>query len=238
MVDPESLTVWHADYVDHVDEESLCKSFEKFLSKISFKILGVTKDKWKSSTNALKKVFHKIWIGYCHRHCLKKFYQTLEEYQRESKCSDKEVSGLYKKFKKVLKTSTSKANLKAKINFLKDEAFSHPLLKARLSELKENASHYTAHKNRKGIKQTTSIVDNYLKQVKRKLRQIESFRDEKWARLFLRAQANVRNFVPFGPGAKNSKRSPFMLSGGETYDLPWIQTMNVHNAFIFTDGAF
>jgi len=90
MVDPENLLVWHADYVDHVDEEALCSSFEKFMDKISFKILGVTKDKWQASTNALKSVFHRIWIGYCHRHCLKNFRQALEKYQAESKCSDKE----------------------------------------------------------------------------------------------------------------------------------------------------
>jgi len=238
MVDPENLLVWHADYVDHVDEATLCNSFEKFFQKISFKINGVTKDKWQASTNAFKTVFHRIWIGYCHRHCLKKFRQALEKYQIESKCSSKEVSRLYNKFKKVLKTSTSEINLNVKIISLDDEAFSNPLLQERLSELKENASHYTSYKSRRGIKQTTSIVDNYLKQIKRKLRQVESFRDKEWASLFFRAQANARNFVPFLPGAKNSHKSPFMLAGGQTYDLPWIQVMNMHNAFLFTEDAF
>jgi len=238
MVDPENLLVWHADYVDHVDEAELCDSFEKFLQKISYKILGVTKDKWQASTNAIKTVFHRIWIGYCHRHCLKKFRQALEKYQDESKCSKQEITRLYKKFKKVLKTSTSKVNLAVKIKSLNDEAFGHPLLQERLAELEKNALHYTAYKNRKGITQTTSIVDNYLKQVKRKLRQIESFRDKEWASLFFQAQANVRNFVPFLPGAKNAHNSPFMLAGGQTFNLSWIQAMNVHNSFLFTNGAF
>ena len=57
MVDPETLLVWHKDYVDHVDEETLCNSFEKFIERIGFKVLGVTKDKWQASTNALKSVF-------------------------------------------------------------------------------------------------------------------------------------------------------------------------------------
>jgi hypothetical protein len=65
MVDPQNLLIWHADYVDHVDEKTLSGSFEKFLERTCFSILGVTKDKWKPSTGALKKVFHKIWIGYC-----------------------------------------------------------------------------------------------------------------------------------------------------------------------------
>jgi len=136
MVDPENLLVWHSDYVDHVDEEELCGSFENFLQKIHFKILGVTKDKWKASTNALKAVFHRIWIGYCHRHCLKKFRAMLSKYQEQSRCTDQEVTRLYKKFKKVLKTSTSKVNLEIKIKTLNDDAFSHPLLKKRLAELK------------------------------------------------------------------------------------------------------
>ena len=68
MVDPENYLVWHDDYVDHVDEDTLCKSFEKFMQKISFKIIGVTKDKWQASANALMSVFHDIWIGYCHWH--------------------------------------------------------------------------------------------------------------------------------------------------------------------------
>jgi hypothetical protein len=29
-----------------------------------------------------------------------------------------------------------------------------------------------------------------------------------------------------------------MLAGGKTYDLPWIQVMNFHNAFLFTPNAF
>ena len=237
MVDPKNLLVWHSDYVDHVDEKQLSGSFEDFLQKIDFKILGVTKDKWKASTNALKAIFHGIWIGYCHRHCLKKCLDALLKYQTHSKCTDQEVTRLYKKFKKVLKTSTSKVNLEAKLKTLNDDAFSYPLLKKRVAELKENATHYTSHKNRKGITQTTSIVDNYLKGIKRKLRQIESFRDKEWASIFFRAHANIRNFVPFLPGAKNAHKSPFELAGGQTYDLPWIQAMNVHNAFLFTENA-
>ena len=237
MVDPENQLVWHTDYLDHVDEKQLCGSFENFLQKIDFKILGVTKDKWKASTNALKSVFHRIWIGYCHRHCLKHFRDALSKYRDQSKCSDKEVSRLYKKFKKVLKTSTSKINLEARIKSLNDEAFSAPILQERLEELKENAAHYTAHKNRKGITQTTSIVDNYLKSIKRKLRQIESFRDNEWAKLSFRAHANVRNFVPFLSGSKNAHQSPFESAGGQTYGLSWIQTMSVHNAFLFTENA-
>jgi hypothetical protein len=237
MVDPQNLLVWHADYVDHVDEQTLCRSFREFLARACFKILGVTKDKWKPSTEALKKVFHKIWIGYCHRHCLKRFREVLEDYRELTKCSRQRISDLYRKFKKVLKTSTSKVNLVAKINCLDDEAFRNPLLQARLNELIENAAHYTACKNRKGITETTSLVDGYLKIVKRKLKQVESFRDKRWAALFFKAQANTRNFVPFNPGAKNAGKSPFMLAGGQTYDLPWIQVMNVHNAFLFSEGA-
>ncbi len=53
--------------------------------------------------------------------------------------------------------------------------------------------------------------------------------------ILFRAMANLRNFVPFMSGAENMHKSPFMLAQGETYDLPWIQAMNVHNAFLFTD---
>ncbi len=189
IVDPQNHLVWHADYVDHVDEETLHTSFDEFMKRISFKVLGVTKDKWKASTNALKRVCHRLWIGYCHRHCLKRFRKVLADYRKETKCSRTEVARLYKKFKKVLKTSTSKRNLDIKLKFLNDDAFDHPLLKERLDELRKNAAHYTAHKNRKGITETTSIVDNYLKLVKRKLRQVESYRDRYWTTLFFRAQA-------------------------------------------------
>jgi hypothetical protein len=237
MVDPKTLLVWHVDYVDHVDEKTLTGSFQKFLENINFNILGVTKDKWGPSTSALQSVFHRIWIGYCHRHCLKRFYEVLEEYQKLVDCSRAKISELYVMFKKVLKTSTSKANMEAKIKSLDDEAFSNPLLQDRLTELVKNASHYTAHKSRKGITETTSMVDNYLKIVKRKLRQVESFRDKDCTALFFRAQANTRNFVTFNPGAKNAGKSPFMLAAGQTYDLPWIQVMNMHNAFLFTHNA-
>jgi hypothetical protein len=237
MVDPKTLLVWHADYVDHVDEENLCTSFGKFLQRVSFKIIGVTKDKWEASTKALKAIFKGIWIGFCHRHCLKKFRQALVKYQQETKCSDKERSSLYKKFKKVLETSTSQVSLEVKIKMLSEQAFNHPLLKEQLAELKENASHYTCHKKRAGITRTTSIVDNFLKSVKRKLTMAESFRDKECTRLLFQAMANTRNFVPFLPGAKNAHKSPFMLAEGNTYGLPWIQVMNFHNAFLFTANA-
>jgi hypothetical protein len=77
------------------------------------------------------------------------------------------------------------------------------------------------------------IVDNFLKTVKRKLRQVESFRDQEWAGISFRAMANIRNFAPFMSGAKNAHKSPFMLAQGQTFNLPWIQVMNVHNAFLF-----
>lgn len=207
------------------------------MERISFKVLGVTKDKWKASTNAFRKTCHGIWIGYCQRHCLKKFRAALAEYQKQERCDQKEITRLYKKFKKILTTSTSKINLETKLKLLNDEAFCHPILAPRVAELKENAVHYTMNKQRKGIRPTTSIVDNYLKMVKRKLNQIESFRDKNWAKLFFQAQANTRNFFPYGPNARNAHKSPFMLAGGQTYDLPWIQVMSTHNAFLFSDRA-
>lgn len=238
MVDPDNLLVWHMDYVDHVDEETLCISFEKFVEKIDFKILGVTKDKWLASTNALKTVFHSIWIGFCHRHCLKKFRHALSEYQKTVKCSDMEVTMLYRKLKKALDTATSKISLDVKLSFIDEPAFSHDLIRPVIDEIRKNGVHYTAHRNRDGIKKTTSLVDNFLKTVKRKLRQAESFRDRDSTGLLFRAMANVRNFVPFMSGAKNAHKSPFMLAQGQTYDLPWIQTMNMHNAFLFADNCY
>ena len=237
LIDPKTLLVWHADYVDHVDEKSLCSSFEEFFQRVSFKIIGVTKDKWEASTKALKAVFKGIWIGFCHRHCLKKFRQALVEYQEQTQCTDKERGRLYKVFKKVLESSTSQVSVEVKLKSLHEAAFDHPLLKVRVDELKENASHYTCHKKREGITKTTSIVDNFLKSVKRKLTMTESFRDKKWSQILFQAMANTRNFVPFLPGAKNAHKSPFMLAQGETHDLPWIQVMNFHNAFLFTANA-
>ncbi len=237
MVDPENLLVWHLDYVDHVDAETLTDSFEKFIEQIDFKLIGITKDKWKPATDALRSVCHRLWIGFCHRHCLGKFRKVLSEYQKETGCTSKEVGELYKKFAEALDTATSEVNLKIKIGLLKDEAFNHPLLRRVLNQVIEDGARYTCHKRKKGIKKTTSLADNFLKIVKRKLRQVESFRDQECTRILFRAMANVRNFVPFMSGAKNAHKSPFIIAKGETFDLPWIQIMNVHNAFLFTENA-
>jgi len=40
MVDPHTQAVWHMDYADHVDEETLCSSFESFLTHINFDCQG------------------------------------------------------------------------------------------------------------------------------------------------------------------------------------------------------
>jgi hypothetical protein len=79
-------------------------------------------------------------------------------------------------------------------------------------------------------------VDNFLKIVKRKLRQVESFRDQESTGLLFRAMPNIRNFVPFNSGAKNAHKSPFMRAQGETHDLPWVQVMNMLNAFLFVEN--
>ncbi len=235
MVDSATMLVWHLDYVDHVDADTLCASFLKFVEHIDFKVLGVTKDKWQASTQAIKEVFYRVWIGFCHRHLLKKIRCALSEYQTQTQCSSKEVKSAYDEFKKILATATSKANLEVKLNMSKQAAFLHPALSAVIKEVKKSAVHYAANKQRSGIKPTTSLVDNFLKTVKRKLRQVESFRDRKYTALLFQAMANVRNFVPFFSGAKNAHKSPFMLAGGQTFDLSWIQVMNMHNAFLFTN---
>ena len=238
IVDPINLLVWHSDYVDSVDEESLVASFEKSVSKIEFKVIGIAKDGWKASTKALKTVFKNLQIGFCHRHCLKKLYQDLLIYRKETGCSLKKISALYMEIKEILKTASSKKALTIRLNALKDEAFGHPTIKKRIASIKRDAVYYTSSKRRKGISKTTSVVDNFLKVVKRKLIQAESFRDRQYTGWLFQAMANVRNFLPFLPPAKNAHKSPFMLADGKTYDLPWMQTMNVHNAFLFTKQAF
>jgi len=75
----------------------------------------------------------------------------------------------------VLKKSTSSTNMQIKLNRLTDEAFKHPILKSRIEEIKQNATHYCANKNRIGVKRTTSIVDNFLKLAKEKLQKIKCF---------------------------------------------------------------
>ena len=123
MVEPENLLVWHLDYVDHVKEEILCRSFEKFIEEIDFKVLGITKDKWKASTNALKKVFHRLWIGFCHLHCLKNFRKALSDYQKETGCTAAKVNKLYKEFKELLETSSSNLSLEVKLKFWRWSSF-------------------------------------------------------------------------------------------------------------------
>lgn len=235
MVDSKSQVVWHIDYIDHVGEGDLYKSFDEFAEKISFKVIGVTKDKWQASTNALKDLFDNLWIGYCHRHCLQKFKKALEAYRNETKISGKKSKELYEMFNRLLSESTHGTNMEVKVEMLlkNEEAFNHPILKNRLDELKKNAIQYTVHKQRSGITKTTSIVDNFLKIAKRKLRQVMSFRDPKWAAIMFKAMANVRNFVPFMTGAKNAHKSPFMLTGGQDFGLSWMQVLNVHNGFLF-----
>jgi hypothetical protein len=151
LVEPESMLVWHADYVDHVDEKNLTKSFGHFLEHIAFKVIGVSKDKWKASTNAIKKMIKGIWIGYCHRHFKKNFFDSLKNYQKETKCSNKIITELYTEFKNVLERSTSRTNMIVRLKKLeKREEFNHPILKQRLEEMKSNAPHYTMNNKRKG----------------------------------------------------------------------------------------
>ena len=128
------------------------------MEKIDFKVSGISKDGWKPATDALKSVFHGVWIGFCHLHCLKKMSQALRIRQKETGCDDSEVRRLYKKFRKVLKTATSESSMRAKLTSLNDEAFEHPLLKKRVEDLRDNAVRYTSHKKRNGIGNVGQIV--------------------------------------------------------------------------------
>ena len=152
-------------------------------------------------------------------------------YQKETKRPWKEVNVLYGKIKKILDIATHAGALKAQLKNLDDEAIRYPSIKDRIDDLHNNAVHYTSHKQRSGITTTTSIVDNFLKNVKRKLNQVGSFRDKVCTRALFNAMANIRNFVPFMPGAKNAGKSPFMLADGQTFGLPWMQVINMHNGF-------
>ncbi|KPA15893.1 hypothetical protein MHK_003900 [Candidatus Magnetomorum sp. HK-1] len=233
IVDSETQTVWHLDYIDHVNEDTLLQSFSRLKGIISFKIKGVTKDKWKPATNALREVFKHIWIGLCHRHCIENIKKAINKYSDEVDITDEKAKQLLDQVITVLKNSTSSINMRVRLNRLTDEAFNHPILRSRIEELKQNASHYCANKNRIGIKRTTSLVDNFLKLAKEKLQKVKSFRDSEWASCFFRALANVRNFLPFKSGAKNAHKSPFMLAEGQTLNLPWMQVINLHNGFLF-----
>ena len=162
---------------------------------------------------------------------MKKLNKAFASYRKETKRSWKEVNELYEKIKKILETATHAGALKAQLKGLDDEAISYPAIKKRIEDLRDNAVRYTSHKQRSKMTTTTSIVDNFLKGVKRKLKQVESFRDRRSTQSFFCAMANIRNFVPFMSGAKNKGKSPFMLAGGETYGLPWMQVINMHNGF-------
>ena len=81
------------------------------------------------------------------------------------------MNRLYKKIKTALETASSGVDLKVKIESLQmhEQAFRHTLFRTIIEEVIKNAVRYTVNKNRNGIKKTTSLVDNFLKVVKRKL---------------------------------------------------------------------
>ena len=97
---------------------------------------------------------------------------------------------------------------------MQESAFRHSQIRPILEEVKKNAVRYTVNKNRNGIKKTTSPVDNFLKIVKRKLRQVESFRDRHMTGILFRAMANVRNSDYNGFGGDHDTL-PKMLKSGD-----------------------
>ncbi len=59
--------------------------------RCNFNVKGITTDKWKSLTNALKSVFYKVWIGFCHLHFLKKLSKALASCPKETNRSWKVI---------------------------------------------------------------------------------------------------------------------------------------------------
>jgi len=119
-----------------MNEETLFQSFSKLKGKISFKMKGVTKDKWQASTNALREVFQNLWIGLCHRHCIENIKVAIRKDRDTAEITDKKANKLLNQVIKVLKNSTSSTSMQVRLNSLTDEAFKHPVLKKRTDELK------------------------------------------------------------------------------------------------------
>lgn len=229
---PKDALIWWVDYLHNADEKTLLESLERFKavnSRLSH-IIGATVDGWDAAQNALRAAFPGITLEECHFHALLKLSKHLATYKRQRKqvdhpVSDQEEETIRQAFLKVLKAITSEEYQKA-LNEL-PEAFEHPTLASRKQSLKDKQALFQAWISDENLAVVSTALDQCMKFLKRKLKNMQTFHSDKSGLATVNAWAVTRNCWRFLKGAKRAGLSPLELAGADFMKIPWMHLVNL-----------
>lgn len=229
---PKEALIWWVDYLYSASETELQKSLERFkqASERLSHIVGATVDGWEGAQNALRSAFPGIALEECHFHAMLKLGKHLATYKRQREKAGHPVSAQEEEeirtaFMRVLKATTPEAYQEA-LDELPD-AFEHPTLVSRKRSLKEKQTLFQAWITDNKLAVVSTALDQCMKFLKRKLKNMQTFHGEESGLATVNAWAITRNCWRFLKGAIRAGLSPLELAGADFMGIPWMQLVNL-----------
>lgn len=229
---PKEALIWWIDYLHSVSEAALTASLERFkaISDRFEQITGATVDGWEAAQKALRTTFDGITLVECHFHAMLKLGQHLATYKRQQKqvglpLSEAEEATIRAAFWRVLQATTSEAYQQALDDL--PQAFDYEPLASRKHSLAEKQALFQAWTTDNKIAVVTPPLDQCMKFLKRKLKNMQTFHGQKSGLATVNAWAITRNCWRFLKGAKRAGLSPLELAGANFLAIPWMQLVNL-----------
>lgn len=229
---PKEALIWWVDYLDGLSEEKLTQSFERFkaISERLHHIQGATLDGWDSAHNALLAAYPNITLEECHFHVMLKLGKHLATYKRVRKqagnpVSEQEEQDIRLAVWNVLKADSPEAYQQALDDL--PEVFEHPTLASRKASLVTKQTLLQAWIDDDNLAVVTTPLDQCMKFLNRKLKNMQTFHTSHSALASVNAWAITRNCWRFLAGAKRVGLAPLELAGADFLGIPWLQIVNL-----------
>jgi len=224
-VDFKTKDLVHLDFVDVENEKELEKYLLVIKDKLKYPCSFIISDLGKGKV--LINLVNKIFPNVPHQACVIHFMRYVNTRLPKSKKSKyyKQNNLLREHIKKILFAS----NLKEVDAFLEELLSIKDRFKVKYQKavIKSFLRHYlllTRHFHYHKMPRDNNIVENVIKQLNRKLKQIDGFKNEDNAHNFLKLWAMYYRFKAFTDSKErtNNGKSPLQLAGVNTSNIDWL----------------
>lgn len=223
-IDFKTKDLVHIDLVNTEDEEGMEKFLKVLRDSLKYPFSFIVSDlgKGKVLINLVKRLFPNI----PHQGCVVHFMRYVNMRLPKSKKSKfyKQNKFLREQIKKILFADTLKSadNLLEELLSLKDNF----KVKYQKSVIKSLCKYYpllTAHFHYSHMPRDNNIVENIIKQLNKKLKQVYSFKSKDNAYNFLKLWAVCYRFKPFTGSKYNNGLAPLEIANVNLKGIDWLR---------------
>ena len=227
--------IWHIDYVESLDDDVLEGSYRKFADQTKvieaeYTPQTITHDGYKSTINALRRIFKKTAFLICWIHSCWSLAKLIKPFSKEE---GEDLSlALFEKLKQCYRQTSLKcislknwftALLRSYKNILPDDL--HEKLKR---WIKWRKPYFYASMDYPFPLSFSFSIDHICNHFDRKLFMMKHFHHPQ-ARigLFLNGLALIHTFIPYQRFAKNAHQSPAQVEGGNSPHPDWFISLSM-----------